>query len=103
MFDEAVDVATFVANVEGIAESLPSILILDRTKIASEDPGECPSIEIKAGKPQEDKEFFDFKHRAAFTLLIEDAVQPSRCYFLLSVNARSHPQDDPATEDTGAI
>jgi hypothetical protein len=87
-------VATFVALAETVATFMCSIP--ERTKLASEDPGEWPFIEIKAGSPDKDEEFFECKHRASFTLHIEEAIQPPRCFFLLSVNARSHPRDDPA-------
>jgi hypothetical protein len=90
---DKVDVTTFVALAESAAEFLCSVP--ERTKLASEDPGDFPFIDIQAGDPDEE-EYFANKHRASFTLHIEDAVQPPRCYFLLSVNARSHPRDDPA-------
>jgi hypothetical protein len=83
--------------VERIAEFLSSIP--DRTKLASEDPGEYPFIEIKAGNPDKEEKFFEFKHYASFTLHIEAATRPPRCYFLMSVNARSHPRDDPARRE----
>lgn len=95
--DDDIHSTDFIATINRITALLSSMP--ERTKLVSPKPGAFPFLETILNDPVL-HESIPFKHRATFTLHVEDTATPPRWSFTANVDACDDPRGSPTARRT---